>query len=263
MTYTCLRRAGAVCLSVLLLLVPTPALTAGSGAALGTAQGEGPFFLSDQAVESTSVVFSGDQVRTGKARATVSFKRSGVVVVGRDSTVRFLSAEPSTTVALDKGRLALSTSPANPVRVESSGLAVTPSASFPALAEIALGPDGSLVVAVRRGSFSVAQLRGELVEVAAGQVLTVNAPLARADNGSAQGGESQGGTAQTAQSEPVGTGAHGKMTVGEKLRTFRIGGLSHNASVALIVGVVGGATAAAIAIPLALDDEAPVSPSQP
>jgi hypothetical protein len=53
------------------------------------------------------------------------------------------------------------------------------------------------------------------------------------------------------------------MTVGEKLRTFRIGGLSHNASVALIVGVVGGATAAAIAIPLALDDEAPVSPSQP
>lgn len=263
MTYSCLRRAGAVCLSVLLLLIPTPALSAGGSPALGTAQGEGPFFLADQTVESTSVVFAGDRIRTDKARATVSFKRSGLVVVGRDSSVRFLSAGPSTTISLDRGRLALSTSPANPIRVESSNLAIIPSASFPALAEIALGLDGSLTVAVRRGSLSVARLRGEPVDVAAGQVLTVNPSLARTINGSGQEGESQAGAAQSAQSEPVGTGAHGKMTLGEKLRTFRIGGLSHNASVALVVGVVGGATAAAVAIPLTVGDEEPVSPSQP
>jgi hypothetical protein len=53
------------------------------------------------------------------------------------------------------------------------------------------------------------------------------------------------------------------MTLGEKLRTFRIGGLSHGASVALMVGILGGTTAAAIAIPLTVGDEEPISPSQP
>jgi hypothetical protein len=53
------------------------------------------------------------------------------------------------------------------------------------------------------------------------------------------------------------------MTLGDKLRTFRIGGLSHGASLAVVVGVIGGAAAAAIAVPLVVGDEEEVSPSAP
>ena len=67
-----------------------------------------------------------------------------------------------------------------------------------------------------------------------------------------------------AKGKAPGTGAHGGKTLGESLRTFKLGGLSHGASVAVVGGLFVG-TAAAIAIPLALDDEpsTPVSPVAP
>ena len=59
---------------------------------------------------------------------------------------------------------------------------------------------------------------------------------------------------QSDASKPIGTGAHGKMTVAEKASTFRIGKLSHSASVALLVGIIGGLAAVAIIIPLTVGD---------
>jgi len=61
--------------------------------------------------------------------------------------------------------------------------------------------------------------------------------------------------AQAQQSKPIGTGAHGKMTLGEKLRTFKIGNLSHGASVAILGGALAGATAAAVIVPLTVGQE--------
>jgi hypothetical protein len=52
------------------------------------------------------------------------------------------------------------------------------------------------------------------------------------------------------------------MTLGEKLRTFRIGGLSHQASVALVAVIAAGA-ATAITVPLVVGEEEVVSPSVP
>jgi hypothetical protein len=59
---------------------------------------------------------------------------------------------------------------------------------------------------------------------------------------------------QAEQSKPIGTGAHGKMTLPEKANTFRIGSLSHSASVALMVVVIGGLIATAIIVPLSVGD---------
>jgi hypothetical protein len=105
--------------------------------------------------------------------------------------------------------------------------------------------DGSLVVAVHRGKVSIADLRPDAVVVSAGQLITIDPRLAQAQ-----------------QTKPAGTGAHGKMTVGEKLRTFRIGGLSHQASVALVAVIAAGA-ATAITVPLVVSEEEVVSPSVP
>lgn len=258
MSHNGLRCPGAVCLSMLLLLVPVPALA--GAAPVGTAHGEGTFLVDGQAVRTLSVVYFGDEVRTEKTQASVTLEGGSLVVLGQDSSVRFVPARNSTGVALEKGQLALSTPPKSTVHVQSSGLTLAPSAAVASLAEISLRADGSLVVAVHRGGLAVSNLREKPVDLGAGQVLTVNPRLGKADNGSGEQGESQAGAAQT---EPVGTGAHGKMTLGEKLRTFRIGGLSHGASVALMVGILGGITAAGIAIPLTVGDEQPISPSQP
>lgn len=260
MSQNCLRRQGAVCMSMLLLLLPVPTLAGPGAAPVGTAHGEGTFLLDGQIVRTLSVVYSGDQLRTEKTQASVNLQGGSLVVLGQESSVRFMSAQNATGIALEKGRLALSTPPKSSVHVLGSGLRFAPSATVSSLAELTLRADGSLIVAVHRGGLAVSDLREKPVEIAAGQVLTVNPRLGNADNGSGKQGESQAGSAQT---EPVGTGAHGKMTLGEKLRTFRIGGLSHGASVALMVGILGGTTAAAIAIPLTVGDEEPISPSQP
>ena len=100
--------------------------------------------------------------------------------------------------------------------------------------------NGAVILSVHRGTVSVKKSQEESVLVKAGDQLTVNRQAAMKD-------------------DTPGTAAHGSSTMGQKMSAFH---LSHGASVALI-GVAVVATAAAIAIPLATNNETPASPSAP
>jgi hypothetical protein len=244
MLHALLRRGAAVCTGPLILLFAA-SLLAGNATPVGTLHCNGDVFVGGEAAHSQAVLYSGDQVNTLEGRATISLTRGDLMVMGRQSTADLQDSPYGYWVGLKKGQFAWTVSGQRAVRVEADGLTLSPAGSFPSLAQVALRGDGSLTIAVLRGKVSVADLRAEPIVVSAGQVLTVSPRLAQGE-----------------QSKPVGTGAHGKMTLGEKLRTFRIGGLSHNVSAALVVGVVGAATATAIAVPLTVGTE-PASPSAP
>ncbi|MGH6629023.1 MAG: FecR domain-containing protein [Burkholderiales bacterium] len=202
-------------------------------------------FLGSDSVRAESVVYPDDQVRTEEGRATLSLARGAVMVLGRNSSTVLRQADRETSISLEKGNLAVSfPSQQQAARVEADGLYLSPSGAFPALAEVAMNGDGSLVVAVHRGKISIADLRAEPVVVTAGQVITIAPRLAQAQ-----------------QSKSVGTGAHGKMTLGEKLRTFHIGSLSHGVSLAIVTGALAGATATAVIVPLTVGtEESPFKP---
>jgi hypothetical protein len=240
------RRSVAVLLSWLLVL-PVGTLSAATPTPVGALRSEGTVYLGQDAVSRSSVIYSGDTLRTGEGRAAITLPRGNLVVLGHNSAAALTRTPEAVTVGLEKGQLALASSSQLPLRIQADGLTISPTGSFPTLAEIALLDDGTLRLGVRRGKISVAHLRPEPVVLSAGQLLTVKPRLA-----------------QSQKSEPIGTGAHGKMTLGEKLRTFRIGGLSHGASVAIVAGIIGGAATAAIVVPLTVgDEEEPVSPSVP
>ena len=240
-----LRRSVAVLLSWL-LLVPFGTLLAATPIPVGALQSIGAVYVGQDAASPAAVIYSGDLLRTDEGKATVSLPQGGLLVLGSKSAAALSRTDEAVRVNLEKGRVAFSSSSGFPLRVAADGLTVSPTASFPTLAEIALLDDGTLHLSVRRGKITVANLRPEPVVLAAGQVLTVEPRLAQAE-----------------KSKPIGTGAHGKMTTGEKLRTFRIGGLSHAASVAVLGGVIGGAAAAAIIVPLTVGTEPAASPSTP
>ena len=240
-----LRRSVAVLLSWL-LVVPFGTLLAATPIPVGALQSAGAVFVGQAAASPAAVIYSGDILRTEEGKATVSLNQGGLLVLGSKSAAALSRNDEAVRVDLDKGLLAFTSTSRLPLRIEAVGLTVSTSASFPTLAEIALLDDGTLHLSVRRGKISVTDLRPEPLVLTAGQVLTVEPRLAQAD-----------------KSKPIGTGAHGKMTTGEKLRTFRIGGLSHAASVAVVAGVIGGAAAAAIIIPLTVGTEPAASPSTP
>ncbi len=234
------RIVGWVILPFLLLTGPGRATAA---TPLGTLHGDGEVYLGKEIVHEASVVYSGDHLTTNEGRATVSFPRGMLMLVDDNSAAALEGSPDDFQIGLEKGQLALSLSNPRPVRVETDGLIFSPGGSFPSLTEIALRVDGCVVTAVHRGTMSVANLRPDPVVVTAGQTFTICPTSSR----------SQG---------PVGTGAHGKMTLGEKLRTFRIDGLSHTASAALVLVGVGAGVTAAIVVPIAIS-ESPISPSKP
>jgi len=239
------RRGAPVWLSLLLGL-PILALSAASLAPLGTLRCDGVVYLSGETARPGSVIYSGDQLRTAEGRASITLSRGDLMVLDRESSAALRRSAEGLSVGLDKGRILWALTTQSPLRVQADGLTVSPSGAFPSVAEVAMHGDGSLVVAVHRGKISVADLRAEPVVVSAGQLITISPRVS-----------------QSEQTQPIGTGAHGKMTLGEKLRTFRIGSLSHQASLAVMTGVIGGAAATAIIVPLTVGQEKEISPSVP
>lgn len=237
MHYASVRRGARVGLCLLLVL-PAISLTAASRSPLGTLRPTGLVILDGDSVRGESVVYAGDQVRTQEGRAALSLPHGSLMVLDRNSSAVLERSHPETAIGLESGTLTVSFAGQEALHVRADGLDLSPAGSFPALAEVAMKGDGSLVVAVHRGKISIADLRAEPVVVAAGQVITVNPRLAQAQ-----------------QSKPIGTGAHGKMTLGEKLRTFKIGNLSHAASVGIVGGTLAAATATAIVVPLTVGQE--------
>ena len=237
MHHASVRRGARVGLCLLFVL-PAISLTAANRSPLGELRSTGLVFLDGDSVRGESVVYTGDQVKTQEGRAAVSLPHGSLMVLDRNSCAVLQRSHPETSIGLENGTLTVSFANQEALHVRADGLLLSPTGTIPVLAEVAMKGDGSLVVAVHRGKISIADLRAEPVVIAAGQVITVNPRLAQAQ-----------------QSKPIGTGAHGKMTLGEKLRTFHIGGLSHGASVAIVGGTLAGATAAAVIVPLTVGQE--------
>lgn len=231
-------RRGAVVLLCLLLVLPVISLPAANLSPLGTLRSEGAVFLDGDSVRADSVIYSGDQVRTTEGRATISLACGTLVVLDRNSSAVVQHSEQDLSIGLEKGQLAVSFAGHQASGVKADGLSLSPTGTFPSLAEVAMRGDGSLVVAVHRGKISIDRLRAQPVVLTAGQIITISPRLAQAQ-----------------QSKPIGTGAHGKMTLGEKLRTFHIGGLSHGASVAIVGGALAAAATTAVVVPLTVGQE--------
>ena len=242
------RRRGACIALCALLLLPTAALAAGGASPLGTLHSNGQVYVGVHKALAASALYSGDWVSTADGRATLSLARGTRILIDRESLAGLRRADSGVVIGLERGRLAWTMGPKTSVQVETDGLTLTPAGSFPSLAEVAMRADGSLVLSVHRGTVAVGNLRDAPVLVSSGKFITISPRLAQGEQ---------------AKSQPVGTGAHGKMTLGEKLRTFRIGNLSHAASVAIVGAIFVGAATAAIVIPMAVGDEEPASPSTP
>jgi len=240
------RKRGALRVGGVLLALATFSYAAASSASLGTLRIDGAVYVGGEKARAETALFSGDRITTSDGHAVVSFSSGHRVVMDRDSSAALTSSAGSLTLGIEKGRLAFLSDPKSRLRVETDGLRLSPSSTFPTLAEISMRNDGSLTVSVHKGAISVHDLRAEPVEVAAGSIITISPRL---------------GQQTEPQSQPIGTGAHGKMTLGEKLRTFQIGHLSHTASAAILFGVIGGATATAIIVPLTVGTES--SPTTP
>ncbi len=246
MAHSMLVRGASIALSVLLLL-PTIVLAAGS-APLGTLRCEGTVYVESARAPSETVLFSGDRVATADGRATLSLSPGTRVVLERGSSADLVRLHDGLILGLEKGQLTFRSDPRAPVQLDTSGLRLAPTGRFPSLAEVAMLSEGVVSLSVRQGAVAVHNLRAEPVVVRAGNFIMISPRLANQD---------------PAKGKTPGTGAHGGKTLGETLRTFKLGGLSHGASVAVVGGLVVGA-AAAVSIPLALDEpSAPVSPAVP
>ncbi len=227
----------------LLLSFSGASLQAAALPAVGALQASGAVFVGEGAVPGGhSTLYSGDRLRTGEGQATVSFRGAGLLNLSRQSEALFSSSSTGPSVRLERGGLSFTFFDQPLIQLQTEELVFSSVGSFPSLGEVALAGDGSIVLAVREGTVAVAHLRPQPVLVKAGQQIIISP--------------------RTAQAQSIGTGAHGKTTLGEKLRTFRIGPLSHTASVVALGGILGGVTAVAIAVPASMNP-APVSPSAP
>jgi hypothetical protein len=245
------RRTARIGLSLALVLVAGP-LQAALPTPVGTLRCDGMVYLGPNLAQGEATLYSGDRLTTDEGRATVSFARGDLLVLDRQSRAALRSSSEGFLVGLERGQLSLAVSTAQPIRVETDGLIISRAGSFPSLAEVALRADGSVLIAVHRGTIAVSELRREPVVVDAGYMLLVSPRLAQSQT------QSQG----QGQTQSVGTAAHGKMSLGERLRTFQLGRLSHIASTAVVMGGLGAVVVTAVVGPKVLNP-APVSPSVP
>lgn len=218
------------------IAAPTPA---------GTLRSAGKVYVGNDVVNSIAVVYAGDRLRTEEGQATVSFSHGDLMVLRNDTQAVIQGPADGLVIGLTRGELVLTSSSSRAPHVDAGGLLLSSEGKTSGLAQIALKSDGSVAILVHRGTFSVAGLRPDPVKISADQIMNVKPRLE----------QKQGPTG-------TGTGAHGKPTFGERLRTFRISGLSHNASMGILVGGLAGAATAAVVVPNVIQETNP-SPSAP
>ncbi len=241
MAQSLLVRGASLLLSIFLLL-PSFAAAAGS-APLGTMRSEGAVFVDSSRVPGQSSLFSGDRVVTTDGRAAISLPHGSSVLIDPASSAAIQNSPSGLTVGLTKGRVTVNSLPQAPIRIEAERLTVTSEGSFPSLAEVAVLANGSVSLAVHRGTMILRSGNEDPITVKAGRMIAVNPGLQK--------------------EQTPGTAAHGGKTAGQAANGIHIGSLSHGATMAVIGGLVVG-TAAAIAIPLAVNnDNTPASPSAP
>jgi hypothetical protein len=242
MAHSLLVRGASFALSVFLLL---PAFAAAAGSApLGTLRSDGAVYVESTKVPTESALFSGDRVSTVDGRALLSLPHGSSFMIDRATSAVLHGDSQGFTIGLEKGRLTLNSNPLAPLQVETAGLTMTSAGRFPSLAEVAMLADGSVSLSVHRGAIVVRNASEQPIVIKAGNFITVGPQTLQKD-------------------QTPGTAAHGSKTASQAAKGIRLGSLSHGASVAVVGGLVA-VTAAAIAIPLAVNNNStPASPSVP
>jgi len=217
-----LRRGLAVVLC-LFLAVPAAPLSAAEPNPELTLQGE------------RSAALASAEVNTGPEIANLPSQ--GLTEPGRTTSAVLKS---SGTAATDENRPlpANSTSPlAGDYLTRSSELPSALTRPSPTLSEAGPEVGGNLLATLQPRDFATSSMFVDSAVQSAEELLTIRPVLQQAQ-----------------QSAPIGTGAHGKMTAGEKVGTFRIGRLSHGASVVVMGALVVATIAVAVVVPLTVGD---------
>ena len=223
------EQANARKIIVLLSILAVSPLIAVGGEHVGVVQSSGAVYLDNSAVKAGTEIMSGDRLETSSTSATVALPMGSMVLLEPRSAVTMSRLPDGVHISLDRGSVAYSAAASEGVRIQADGVTVSPKSAGEGTGEMALNADGSLHLAVRSGSMLVADLQADPVTVRAGQFINVSP--------------------RAAQNDRAGTAAGGKLSSSQKARSFQIGSLSHNASVALILIIAGGiATGIALAV---------------
>jgi ferric-dicitrate binding protein FerR (iron transport regulator) len=210
------RGRSVVALISAMLAAPLMAL---SGESLGVVRSSGTVYVDNSAVTSAAQISSGDRLETKSSSATVALPMGSMLRLDPRSSVTVNRLPDGVHIALDRGQLTFSSAPSEGVHIQADGVTVSPQSADSGLAEIALNNDGSMRMAVRSGSMTVTDLAADPVFVKAGHFINVSP--------------------RVSQNEQAGTAAGGKLSTQQKVHSFQIGSLSHNASVALVAIAVG------------------------
>ena len=244
---TCVSRKVISWVLVIGLLSGYPVWGADSGQVIGKIIVSSGASSGGVILPSGGTILADDLLSTAKGgRALVEFSPTTRAALAEDTAVRFRQSEGALVAEVSLGTLVAERRESAGLVVETPEYKVEPADHGKALYLVAMLPDKSTVVAARYGQVSITEVSsGENYLLAEGEYaqippLSAGAPQRRGQQGP-----------QAAQA------AHGKIN-----KPWRIGRLSHAASVAIVALIVIGA-ALAIALPIALEEEKPVSPVTP
>lgn len=215
-----------VCMLVIVALVTAPISGAGQRVILGTIATEGAVEVNGMPAKAGSTLLVGDRVQAhGKSLATLSLAGGDQVFLIGESSAQFIRDQQVTGVRLEKGALGVRHRSGEPAVVEFRGLLIRPANGQPA----------RYLVTEEKGAILLSSLSGD-VEVR-GTNRTVMVPS----------GKSLRVEVAAAPQGPSGSGS--------------ASALSTRATIILALVIASAITA--IAVPLALQDDEPVSPGVP
>jgi hypothetical protein len=218
---------------------------AASGQALGKVMLATGASVEGVALPTEGTILSGDLLSVGKGgRALVKFEPAARAALAEETSVRFRSDAGRLVAALLAGTVVAERQGKEPLRVETEEYLVEPTSEGRALYMVTVLADKTTVVAARYGNVAITSAgSGERQVLSEGNYAVIPPGSIELPG---QGKKLEAGQA-----------AHGKIN-----KPWHIGRLTHEASEALVAAIVVGA-ALAIALPLTLGEEAPVSPAAP
>jgi len=199
------------------------------------------------ALPNDGTILADDVLSTGKGgRALVEFSPTARAALAQETSARFRNTPGGLVAEVSRGTLVAERRQTGGLVIETPKYKVQPADPGKAIYMVAMLPDKTTVVAAQQGQVSITEISsGESYLLAEGEYAQIppdalGVPRGRGD-----------------KALPAAQGAHGQIN-----NPWHIGSLSHAASVALVAAIVAGA-ALAITLPLALGEEAPVSPVAP
>jgi hypothetical protein len=220
-----------------------PALFTAGPAFLGSLRSNGIVLMNSIPVPDGATVRSGDRITAGEgALAIIASPAFGRIEVRSGSEAELAAGR----IYLERGAVASSRLP-----VEVPGHRLhpqDPERSWYAVAH----RNGKLVVAAHRGNVWIASAGAQPLLLAQGAV---------AEQQSGPGQDSPPAVRKQSRNAPKRRRRAGAIAGASAGGGWTIGGLSHPASVALVIGVGAGVAAASVGVAVALNDDTP-SPSQ-